>query len=174
IKDSIPSLDFNTLHQNAGTNEPLLSEHRYSWPHAHCSSESENLTQVHLSNNALLFLKKANSYEAPLSPSAYRGYLNYRNQHFDSTIPPSPPVDQEEINYGKKDFNDNPGVRIIKKRIHILKKKIKQFEQDFEKEHGYRPSLEQKINSEIANSYIKELNKLRKDLKELKGDSHLI
>ncbi|RWS31445.1 protein FAM13A-like protein [Leptotrombidium deliense] len=183
----IPAFDLNTLHQNADGCEPIISEHRYSWPSLNGNWQNTSAEDVNnsmptnpssyplLQHSSLQVLKKANSYEAPLSPSAYRGFLSHRVAHLDETIPPSPPVEQQEIFLAKKNttISETAAMKDLKKRISSLKKKVKQFENEFEQENGYRPSQEQKLNSCVCRPILLELNKHRKDLKELKEDSRL-
>ncbi|RWS12816.1 hypothetical protein B4U79_01083 [Dinothrombium tinctorium] len=184
----IPAFDLNSLHQNADGCEPIVSEHRYSWPSlngnrngsdevslSHASNSGNSLSHSLLQHSSLQFLKKANSYEAPVSPSAYRGFLSQRVAHLDETIPPSPPVEQEEIFSVKKSLNpiESVAMKDIKKRISSLKKRLKAFENEYEQENGYRPSHEQKMSSSIARPLLLELNRHRKELKELREDSRL-
>jgi hypothetical protein len=181
LKDkTFPQLDFRTLYQNSDLNEPLLSEHRYSWPQTSHETES-NSSQDHSnempSNSVSQFLRKAISYEAPLSPSAYRAHLTSRSSHLDHTIPPSPPVEQIQVFSSRRDKSSsetsNVSIKTITKKIQSLKKKIKMFENEFEAEKGFRPSHEQKMSSPTARMYIIEMNKLKKDLKQFKDDYYL-
>ncbi|XP_077504253.1 LOW QUALITY PROTEIN: protein FAM13A [Amblyomma americanum] len=161
-KDSIPPLDLNSFREE----EPVLSEHRFSWPMVQALADEEPV---------MPYLQKANSYEAPLSPSAYRSYLSHRSLHLDPNLPPSPPVEQDE--FLKSSFKDEEAsqttVKQLSKRVHCLKKKVKQFEENFEKEHGYRPSHAEKMNHAEMKRTLLELNKLRKDLKNLKEENSL-
>ncbi|XP_075550655.1 protein FAM13B isoform X1 [Dermacentor variabilis] len=161
-KDSIPPLDLNSFREE----EPVLSEHRFSWPMVQALVDEEPV---------MPYLQKANSYEAPLSPSAYRSYLSHRSLHLDPNLPPSPPVEQDE--FLKSNFKDEEAsqttVKQLSKRVHWLKKKVKQFEENFEKEHGYRPSHAEKMNHAEMKRTLLELNKLRKDLKNAKEENSL-
>uniref|UniRef100_A0A023GC14 Rho-GAP domain-containing protein n=1 Tax=Amblyomma triste TaxID=251400 RepID=A0A023GC14_AMBTT len=161
-KDSIPPLDLNSFREE----EPVLSEHRFSWPMVQALADEAPV---------MPYLQKANSYEAPLSPSAYRSYLSHRSLHLDPNLPPSPPVEQDE--FLKSNFKDEEvsqtTVKQLSKRVHCLKKRVKQFEENFEKEHGYRPSHAEKMNHAEMKRTLLELNKLRKDLKNLKEENSL-
>ena len=183
LKEKIPHLDFKNMYQNSEANEPILSEHRYSWPRSSQESEScgtgdpSDLTN-NPSNSVSQFLKKAISYEAPLSPSAYRSYLSNRTIHLDPTIPPTPPVEQMQmfatpIRDAKHLETTNTSIRSITKKIQAFKRKVKHFEHEFEKENGFRPSLEHKMSSPEVRIYINEMNKLKKDLKEFKDDFYM-
>ncbi|XP_042148232.1 protein FAM13A isoform X5 [Ixodes scapularis] len=161
-KDAIPPLDLDSFRQE----EPVLSEHRFSWPMVQALTEEEVVTP---------YLQKANSYEAPLSPSAYRSYLSHRSLHLDPSLPPSPPVEQDDFlksNFKEEEANLTT-IKQLSKKIHSLKKKVKQFEENFEKEHGYRPSHAEKMNHSEVKKLLLELNKLRKDVKNLREENSL-
>lgn len=161
-KDNIPPLDLDSFREE----EPVLSEHRFSWPMVQALADEDPV---------MPYLQKANSYEAPLSPSAYRSYLSHRSLHLDPNLPPSPPVEQDEflkLNF-KEEEASQATVKQLSKRVHWLKKKVKQFEENFEKEHGYRPSHAEKMNHAEMKRTLLELNKLRKDLKNLKEENNL-
>ncbi|KAL3244664.1 hypothetical protein MRX96_018641 [Rhipicephalus microplus] len=164
-KDSIPPLDLNSFREE----EPVLSEHRFSWPMVQALVDEEPV---------MPYLQKANSYEAPLSPSAYRSYLSHRSLHLDPNLPPSPPVEQDE--FLKSESNGRHLLTIDPNEGNCrfifggrLKKKVKQFEENFEKEHGYRPSHAEKMNHAEMKRTLLELNKLRKDLKNVKEENSL-
>lgn len=161
-KDSIPPLDLDSFREE----EPVLSEHRFSWPLVQTLAEEEHITP---------YLQKANSYEASLSPSAFRSYLSHRSLHLDPNLPPSPPVEQDD--FIKSTIKDEEAaslsIKQISKKIHSLKKKVKLFEEAFERELGYRPSHAEKMNHADVKKLLLELNKLRKDLKNLKEENSL-
>uniref|UniRef100_A0A2R5L530 Putative gtpase-activator protein n=2 Tax=Ornithodoros turicata TaxID=34597 RepID=A0A2R5L530_9ACAR len=161
-KDNIPPLDLDSFREE----EPVLSEHRFSWPLVQTLHEEEHVTP---------YLQKANSYEAPLSPSAFRSYLSHRSLHLDPHLPPSPPVEQDDFVKStiKEEEAASLTVKQLSKKIHVLKKKVKHFEEGFENERGYRPSHAEKMNHPEVKKLLLELNKLRKDLKNLKEENGL-
>ncbi|CAN7993800.1 unnamed protein product [Ixodes hexagonus] len=170
-KDAIPPLDLDSFREEGrrleqSQEEPVLSEHRFSWPMVQALTEEEVVTP---------YLQKANSYEAPLSPSAYRSYLSHRSLHLDPSLPPSPPVEQDDFlksNFKEEEANLTT-VKQLSKKIHSLKKKVKHFEENFEKERGYRPSHAEKMNHGEVKKLLLELNKLRKDIKNLREENSL-
>ncbi|XP_022237841.1 uncharacterized protein LOC106478506 [Limulus polyphemus] len=109
--------------------EPVLSEHRHSWPLVGPGREDT----------------------AALSPSFH--YLQKSN----------PRKWREEV----------ITVKQVNKKVHMLKKKIRNFEEIFELEHGFRPSHAEKMNYTEIKNLLMELNKARKDLKYLKQEHHL-
>ncbi|CAG2102608.1 unnamed protein product [Medioppia subpectinata] len=173
--------NFKTIFNSSESNEPILSEHRYSWPRTSHESEtmgSSEQSVINPCNNVSQFLKKAVSYEAPLSPSAYRTYLSNRNIHLDPTIPPTPPIEQIKIFRApirdpKHNETINTSIRSITKQIQAIKKKLKHYEHEFEREKGFRPSLDHKMNCPEMREYVLEMNQLKKDLKEFKDDLYM-
>lgn len=58
----------------------------------------------------------------------------------------------------------------INKRLVALKKRVAAFEENFEMENGYRPSLSIKLNERYVKSALAEIHKLRKEKQILKAD----
>ena len=172
-------LEIDTLHLNTLASEPMVSEHRYSWPFIHSkqqddddtSTENQTATYPLIQHAALHNLKNKSksSNEAPVSPSAFRSFLHQRTSLLDPSIPPSPPVEQDTYP-DKKSIHETATVKDFKKKIHVLKRKLKDFETEFELKHGYKPSHDQKMNSLIAKPIITELNSLRTELKDIRDD----
>lgn len=58
----------------------------------------------------------------------------------------------------------------INKRLVALKKRVATFEENFETENGYRPSLSMKLNERYVKNALAEIHKLRKEKQVLKAD----
>lgn len=58
----------------------------------------------------------------------------------------------------------------INKRLVALKKRVATFEENFEIENGYRPSLSIKLNERYVKNAVAEIHKLRKEKQALKAD----
>lgn len=58
----------------------------------------------------------------------------------------------------------------INKRLVALKKRVATFEENFEMENGYRPSLSIKLNERYVKNALAEIHKLRKEKQALKAD----
>ncbi|KAI1292272.1 Protein FAM13A [Halotydeus destructor] len=180
-RENVPALDVESLHLNANSNEPIVSEHRYSWPFvkdSHVkdddSSKSTNATYPIVKNVAQQILRNSSKscpYEAPVSPSAFRNFLSQRPQLADSTIPPSPPIEQDAFESLRKSSLETADMKEVRRKIKSLKKKLKYFEIDYEVEHGYRPSLDHKLSSSKARPLVIEISKLKQKLLELRDDS---
>lgn len=165
-----PTSDLLTLASDAA-----VSEHRYSWPFltpttSKDSDDAPSSATYPLPHTALHQLRVAKcTTEAPTSPSAFRSFLHQRPGLSDPTNAPSPPVDQETFP-DKRCLQEASSVKEIKHKIHVLKRKLKDFETEFELKNGYRPSHEQKMNSFIARPIMADLSRLRTQLKELRED----
>lgn len=149
--DVIPQLDFSAMHQHGDGNEPLLSQHRFSWP----------------------LVKPTHEETALLSPSA--PFMRKTNSlQFDPSMPPSPPVEQEDVLKSVvKDELSTTSLKQLTKKMHSLKKKIKQFEESFEYEHGFRPSHAEKMNYPEIKKLLLDFNKARKEFRQLKEECYV-
>lgn len=58
----------------------------------------------------------------------------------------------------------------VNKRLTALKKRVAAFEENFEMENGYRPSLSIKLNERYVKNALAEIHKLRKEKQALKAD----
>ncbi|XP_059176028.1 protein FAM13A-like isoform X2 [Physella acuta] len=155
IKLFIPPLDLSTLHEHIDGIEPIPISKK------ECSD-----TQIWIKTNHLMV---SEDHVAVISPRSNK----LKKQHeasLNTDIPPSPPVQQDLY----KKYSDDDGTyrhRQITKKIQGLKKKIKTFEESFEKEHGYKPTHGEKATQPDIKKYMNELSKARKDLKRLKEET---
>ncbi|GIY57260.1 protein FAM13A [Caerostris extrusa] len=157
------SLSWSMLFEDS---EPVRSAQPLTW--------SKDIQEEALLSPSVHELRSNNYYEAPLSPSAYRSYLSHRSSHLDASVPPSPPVEQED--FAKKLVESNgisDSIKQITKKIHNIKRKIKKFDEKFEMEFGYKPSHAEKSNNSEGKKLLNDLYKARKELKALKEDAHI-
>ncbi|KAK3797227.1 hypothetical protein RRG08_030453 [Elysia crispata] len=181
IKLFIPPLDFSTLHEHVDGTEPIpVSKGQFDtqiWIKTNQLAEPEE-TNVAVISPRSHKLKKKNGpesvltaplsveIEAPMSPSANSNCGLFRAST-NTDIPPSPPI-QQDIYKKHSDDECSYHLRQLTKKISGLKKKIKNFEETFELEHGYKPSQGEKAAQPDMKKYMNELSKARKDLKRLK------
>ncbi|KAG4066939.1 hypothetical protein HA402_007687 [Bradysia odoriphaga] len=59
----------------------------------------------------------------------------------------------------------------INKRLIALKKRVENFEEIFQREHGYKPSHGEKMNDKYMKNAVAEIHKLRKEKQQLKSNS---
>ncbi|GFU40363.1 protein FAM13A [Trichonephila clavipes] len=158
-------------HNSTGSLDESGVDMRHSWPAFRKCKEEEDIALSPLPQQL-----GSNVCEASVSPSAFRSYLSYRTLHLDPSLPPSPPVEQEDIITGSTHEISSSNVKQLNKKVHALKKKIKMFEDNFEKLYGYKPSNAEKCNNIGVKKMLAELNKARQDLKvclDLKDDPQL-
>lgn len=186
-KPMVPPLDLSILHEHMDSADPIPSKKvqtvSYQRAKKHLSSDEDDEEDddddddddpvvVVLSPRANKFKKK------PIVSS-------------NTDIPPSPPVEQEQYqkyrhsrprdanSYHPKFINvpveDEYTARLkqLTKKIQSLRKKIKLFEENFEKEHGYRPSQSDKTAKAEIKKYMADLTKARKELKKLKEEAEM-
>lgn len=142
--------------------EPQLSEHRFSWPIVPTLAAPQPF-------------HKANSVEAPLSPSAYRGYLSHRNDLVDEMrLPPSPPVGENDFLGTTTHSKTSQDQRQLTKKMRALKKKVLSFEAAFEATTGHRPSHAEKMNDTQCRELLHELTNIRKEIKGIHAHPKIV
>uniref|UniRef100_A0A667YWI3 Family with sequence similarity 13 member A n=1 Tax=Myripristis murdjan TaxID=586833 RepID=A0A667YWI3_9TELE len=177
---------------------PSLNNHHFSWfmcPSSHqpdfvcvCYSEpvpaysswqreSMDREEARLSPHAggrLIRQLLEEDSDPMLSPRFYA--YGHCQQYLDDTeVPPSPPNAHSFVSRRRSsslgscdDEKEELTSAQLTKRIHVLKKKIRKFEEKFEEERKYRPSHSDKAANPEVLRWVNELAKLRKDLKEHK------
>ncbi|XP_035209208.1 protein FAM13A-like isoform X2 [Stegodyphus dumicola] len=148
-------------YSSTGTLDENSPETRHSWP-AFRKTREEDIALSPLPQK----LEMNQSSEASVSPSAFRTYLSHRNLHLDPSLPPSPPVEQEDLVTGTSIEISPSNSKLLSRKIHALKKKIKLFEELY----GSQSSHTEKSTSIAMKKMLAELNKARQDLKELKEE----
>ncbi|KAJ4439036.1 hypothetical protein ANN_14992, partial [Periplaneta americana] len=152
---STPPLDLSTLHQQVDCSEPLTS--LGNWSFAHRQPEEELV-----------------SSQVMLSPR--NSMILTRRVYLDPNVPPSPPQEHNAPiprNSGSSGHLDSdPRLKHLTKQMNSLKRKLRRYEEEFEREYGYRPSHADKMGNKDIKKMCAELNKLRKEMKHLKEDPH--
>lgn len=136
-----PALDLSKLHEQIDYSEPVPSSS--SWTYIESSETPPTQSRMLLSprNSIIMTRRIFMEMDIPKLPS-------------DSE--PTNPVEQR--------------IKQITKQINSLKKKIKKFEEEFEVQNGYRPSHSDRLEDKTVKKYCSDLNKMRKELKQLKED----
>ncbi|XP_041363087.1 protein FAM13A-like isoform X2 [Gigantopelta aegis] len=179
-KTFVPLLDLSTLHQTVDGSDAILAVKAHTVSYhmdekaVHNDEDEENAVIISPRSKQL---KRKNSwlsdddiFEAPQSPGLRTTFCDSASVNTD--IPPSPPVDQDVYRKHSAD-EDSQKLRQLTKKIQTLKRKIKSFEEHFERHHGYRPSQSDKAAKPEIKKYMTELSKARKDLKQLKEDAEM-
>ncbi|KAJ9592636.1 hypothetical protein L9F63_015691, partial [Diploptera punctata] len=150
-----PPLDLSTLHQQVDCNEPLTS--LSNWSFAHRQPEDDTV-----------------SSQVMLSPR--NSMILTRRVYLDPNVPPSPPHEHSapilRNSGGPGPLDSETKVKQLTKQMNSLKKKLRRYEEEFEREYGYRPSHADKMGNRDIKKICTELNKLRKEMKHLKEDPH--
>ncbi|XP_059410630.1 protein FAM13A-like isoform X5 [Carassius carassius] len=167
--DDVPRLDLSTLTDNSNWAEPVPAYS--SW-----QRESMDREEAHLSPHAggKLIRQLLEEDSDPMVSPRFYAYGDGQQYLDDTEVPPSPPnahsfVRRRSSSLGScDDDREELTSAQLSKRIHILKKKIRRFEEKFEEEHKYRPSHGDKATNPEVLRWMTELAKMRKDLKDHK------
>ena len=114
--------------------------------------------------------------EATVSPSAvvHRFLTHHSDQVQDEQLlsyAPSPTLEQNNYHQHCLDIVHPHQVKCVKRQIECLKKQMREFEKKFHRQHGYRPSKQDKMNSVFAGSIVIQIDELKKHLLECKQHS---
>ncbi|XP_076443279.1 protein FAM13A-like [Babylonia areolata] len=180
------SMGFMNIHENQ-ENEPLgdtpspekspLSKHRPMIPPLDLSTLHQNVdgTAAVLASNTQTVAwdkkLKVPAEEMNGVPSPRVSKLKKRNGMDNNTdIPPSPPRHQDQYQKQMIDEEYSHRLKQLTKKIQGLKKKVRTFEDEFERDHGYKPSQGEKAARPEVKKYMTELSRTRKDLKKLREE----
>ncbi|XP_033745631.1 protein FAM13A-like isoform X2 [Pecten maximus] len=160
-KPFIPPLDLSTLHQHIDSSDAILAHKGQSVSYLRAESQlnGDDITDTHV----------------VISPRS--GKLNKRKSDIANTdIPPSPPVGQEQYkkhSTGSADDEYTVKLRMYTKKIQGLKKKIRHYEENFERENGFKPSHVDKTNKPEVKRWMGDITKAKKEIKKLKEEAEM-
>ncbi|XP_074647451.1 protein FAM13A-like isoform X2 [Tubulanus polymorphus] len=146
-KPLVPPLDLSTLHEQIDSNEPILAE---GGP----SIETTNQKCCDQKNNE----------EQTMSPKQIKGKKT--SSHTDIQQPSSTSQTNFMRSNTKPEEDNSMTIKLLTKKIQGLKRKIKQFEDTYEEEFGYRPCQTDKASRPEIRKCMIELAKTRKELKQ--------
>uniref|UniRef100_A0A672KIW4 Family with sequence similarity 13 member A n=1 Tax=Sinocyclocheilus grahami TaxID=75366 RepID=A0A672KIW4_SINGR len=167
--DDVPRLDLSTLTDDNNWAEPVPSYS--SWQRESMDREEARLSP-HAGGKLIRQLLEEDSN--PMVSPRFYAYGDGQQYLDDTEVPPSPPnahsfVRRRSSSLGScDDDREELTSAQLSKRIHVLKKKIRRFEEKFEEEHKYRPSHSDKAANPEVLRWMNELAKMRKDLKDHK------
>lgn len=159
-KDSLSSLlDYNEPAVTYdGSRWPPTSSHSQDYSHRTAYIYSRYSGEDEPSNTSCTVAENEPRYR---SNSDY----NYRYEQ----RPISPPLSStSNSSLLMKKITSRSATSALHKQISSLKRKIKKFEEEFERRCGYKPSHHDKMKDGDMKRYITELNKYRKEMKILK------
>ncbi|XP_048248271.1 protein FAM13A-like isoform X4 [Haliotis rufescens] len=158
-KPFVPPLDLTILHEHVDSSDPIPARATqsaiYMMRKPVPQDPTEDLENAVIVSPRSVKLKKKNGVAV------------------NTDIPPSPPVEQDQYKKHGPDDESSQKLRQLTKRIQLLKKRIKIFDENFEKEHGYRPSHHDKAAHTEIKKYMTELSRARKELKKLKEEAEM-
>ncbi|XP_016395345.1 protein FAM13A isoform X3 [Sinocyclocheilus rhinocerous] len=167
--DDVPRLDLSTLTDDNNWAEPVPAYS--SWQRESMDREEARLSP-HAGGKLIRQLLEEDSN--PMVSPRFYAYGDGQQYLDDTEVPPSPPnahsfVRRRSSSLGScDDDREELTSAQLSKRIHVLKKKIRRFEEKFEEERKYRPSHSDKAANPEVLRWMNELAKMRKDLKDHK------
>ncbi|XP_059845894.1 protein FAM13B-like [Hypanus sabinus] len=169
---TFPFIDFKTMHLQRDGDDPVPAFKSWQDEYEHEMGEAQLSPQAgRLTNHPL---------EEDPQPMLCRRYLNFghRQRFLDesdsitaslkglSTFRP-----RRSSFDSRDDEKEDPAQLQLTKKIQNIKKKMKLFEEQFEKERKYKPSHSDKVANPKVLKWMNELVKLRKQFKEMKYKS---
>lgn len=142
------TLDLSTLHQQVDSSEPMPSSSSQE-----ITDDTETLPSLLVASSRMLSSPR-NSIMI-----THRIYLDPNVQQTKTSLSKEPKSPLE-----KK-------MKHISKQISTMKRKIKKYEEEFQITFGYKPSQADKLNDKNIRKHCADLGKLKKEYKQLKGDS---
>ncbi|KAL8593269.1 hypothetical protein ACOMHN_009923 [Nucella lapillus] len=147
----IPPLDLSTLHQHVDGSVAILASDTQS-------GSWDKKLQTH-----------TDEVNGVPSPRIHK--LKKRiGTDVNTDIPPSPPRYQDQYQKQMIDEDYSHRLKQLTKKIQNVKRKIKVFEEEFEQDHGYKPSQGEKAAKPEVKKHMSELSRTRKDLKRLREE----
>lgn len=140
-----PALDLSKLHEQIDFSEPIPSSSSWAFSESTETMPSQSVASVRMllsPRNSIIMTRRI--------------FMDTDIQMIPKDAEAKNPVEQR--------------IKQISKQINSLKKKIKKYEEDFENQNGYRPSHSDKMDDKQIKKFCSDLNKLRKELKQLKDD----
>ncbi|XP_016325680.1 protein FAM13A-like isoform X5 [Sinocyclocheilus anshuiensis] len=167
---SAPFLDFKSLLKSSHNEEPVPSYS--SWQRESMDREEARLSP-HAGGKLIRQLLEEDSN--PMVSPRFYAYGDGQQYLDDTEVPPSPPNAHSFVSRRRSsslgscdDDREELTSAQLSKRIHVLKKKIRRFEEKFEEERKYRPSHSDKAANPEVLRWMNELAKMCKDLKDHK------
>ncbi|XP_064601221.1 protein FAM13A-like isoform X2 [Liolophura sinensis] len=169
-KPTVPPLDFTKLHEQVDGKDPVPAEKGRA-------DGYPQTTVIPLDDSSDEEVQSSGDRFAMtgvvLSPRTGIKFKKKRDIPWNPDIPPSPPVEQGHYlkhSGGPAEEDVAAATKQIHRRIQFLKKKVKQFEDSFQKENGCKPSHADKAaNAEVKKTLV-EIAKAKKEIKKLKED----
>ncbi|XP_039274919.1 protein FAM13A-like, partial [Nilaparvata lugens] len=152
VNSDEPVLDLNRLHRDVDLSEPVPSRHDWSFAPPLPQPQQDEASSL---RSSATFAAGHRAFEAAQAVSEAAA---------------ATPSDQLPL-------SGRTHISVIEhhhaKQIHTLKKRLKRYEEGFEREFGYKPSSADKMANPDTKKMCLSLSKLRRELKQLKSESTL-
>lgn len=142
------TLDLSTLHQQIDSSEPMPSSSSQE-----LTDQTETLPSLLVASSRLLSSPR-NSIMI-----THRIYLDPNVQQTKASLGKDPKTPME-----KK-------LKQLSKQINSVKRKIKNYDEEFQQTYGYKSSQADKMNDKNIRKLYTDLSKLKREYKQLKGDT---
>ncbi|XP_041050078.1 protein FAM13B-like isoform X1 [Carcharodon carcharias] len=166
---TFPFIDFKTMHLQRDGDDPVPAFKSWQDEYEH------ELGEAQLSPQAGRLISHPLEEDPP--PMLCRRYLNFgHSQRFihesdsiNSSLKGLSSFRPRRSSFDSKDDEKEEQAQLqLTKKVQNIKKKIKLFEEQFEKERNYKPSHSDKVANPKVLKWMNELVRLRKQLKEAK------
>ncbi|XP_056017820.1 protein FAM13B-like isoform X2 [Ostrea edulis] len=158
-KPFIPLLDLSTLHEHVESSDPIPADKG--------QSVSYQLAKSHINGG--------DTPDVVISPRSNKLIKRKSSVPMNTDVAPSPPVNQDHYKHSSTNLDNDITTRIKQqsKKLHALKKKLKHFEDNFEKENGYKPSLADKASKPTIKKWMNDISKAKREIKRLKEEAEI-
>lgn len=157
-KPFIPPLDLSTLHEHIDSSDPIPADKGQSVSYQLAKSQ----------------INGGDTPDVVISPRSNKLIKRKSNVPMNTDVAPSP-VNQDHYKHSSANLENDITTRIKQqsKKLHALKKKVKHFEENFEKENGYKPSLADKASKPTVKKWMNDISKAKREIKRLKEEAEI-
>lgn len=157
-KPFIPPLDLSTLHEHIDSSDPIPADKGQSVSYQLAKSQ----------------INGGDTPDVVISPRSNKLIKRKSNVPMNTDVAPSP-VNQDHYKHSSANLENDITTKIKQqsKKLHALKKKVKHFEENFEKENGYKPSLADKASKPTVKKWMNDISKAKREIKRLKEEAEI-
>ncbi|XP_052764243.1 protein FAM13A-like isoform X2 [Mya arenaria] len=164
-KPFVPPLDFSTLHENVGSQDPILAQKAQAVSYQRATLAAPEMQQ-----------NDDEDYENDVPSPRLNKVKRKAGTSVDDEDLPFSQAEQDQYkshSHGSTDDELTTKMKGQMRKIQGLKKKIRQFEDVFERENGFRPSHAEKASRVEVKKLLTDLSRARKEAKRLKEEAEM-
>ncbi|WAQ96194.1 FA13A-like protein, partial [Mya arenaria] len=157
-KPFVPPLDFSTLHENVGSQDPILAQKAQAVSYQRATLAAPEMQQ-----------NDDEDYENDVPSPRLNKVKRKAGTSVDDEDLPFSQAEQDQYkshSHGSTDDELTTKMKGQMRKIQGLKKKIRQFEDVFERENGFRPSHAEKASRVEVKKLLTDLSRARKEAKQ--------